>query len=83
MIHELLKEGWQDLPGEEKETFRQWTEWDRKRHAREMEIFEDRRHGGESPPAADVEEDDMKDVHVPKKQKAGNGGEIPRKDFQI
>jgi len=72
-IQHLLKEGWIDLPDEEKETFRAWTEWDKKRHARDLALFQSRRDGhNETADAA--EDDDMKAIHVPKKRKSQSSG---------
>jgi hypothetical protein len=56
-----------------------WTEWDKKRYARDSTIFENRK-------AADMEisspeDDDMKAVHVPKKRKTktDDAATIPKK----
>lgn len=57
-----------ELPEEEKNTFRAWTEWDKKRYTRDLAIFESRRNDNEDE-TADADEDDMRAVHVPKKRK--------------
>jgi hypothetical protein len=79
-LQTLLKEGWLELPEDEKDTFRGWTEWDKKRYARDLAIFESRRIENEDVPV-DADEDDMKAVHVPKKRKspAGNDSAVPKK----
>ena len=82
-VQQLLKDGWLSLPEAEKETFRAWTEWDKKRHARDLTVFQSRRDGHEDAAgAASAEDDDMKAIHVPKKRKkqAGAGAvTIPKK----
>jgi len=84
-VQQLLKDGWLSLPEAEKETFRAWTEWDKKRHARDLTVFQSRRDGHEDAAgAASAEDDDMKAIHVPKKRKkqAGVGAgaaTIPKK----
>jgi hypothetical protein len=64
----LLKEGWLKLPEDEKDIYREWTEWDKKRYARDVAIFEGL-HQSKKSDAAEVDTDDMKAVHVPKKRK--------------
>jgi hypothetical protein len=64
----LLKEGWLNLPESEKDVYREWTEWDKKRYARDLAIYEGL-HRTSKGDAADVDTDDMKAVHVPKKRK--------------
>ena len=75
-IQQLLKEGWLDLPENEKDTFRAWTEWDKKRFARDQEVFRSRRDLDDTAVSA---EDDMQAIHVPKKRKEGNATAIPKK----
>jgi hypothetical protein len=78
-VQNLLKEGWLELPEDEKNTFRAWTEWDKKRYSRDVTIFESRRVDIEDAPAN--AEDDMKAVHVPKKRKsqADEDSAVPKK----
>jgi hypothetical protein len=71
-VNRILKESWLDMPEGEKEAFRLWTEWDKKRFAHEEAIFTRQR-------AAALEEEDMEekppkedgteDFHVPRKKK--------------
>lgn len=77
----LLKDGWLELPEDEKEVFRIWTEWDKKRYVRDLAIFESRRGDNDDTPA-NAEEDNMKAVHVPKKRKnqVGDDFAIPKKN---
>lgn len=63
-----MKEGWLALPEEKKEEFRIWTEWDKKRYARDLIIFENRK-AADMETSSQGEDDDMKAVHVPKKRK--------------
>ena len=75
-----MKEGWLELPEDEKNTFRAWTEWDKKRYSRDVAIFESRRVDIEDA-SANAEKDDMKAVHVPKKRKsqADEDSAVPKK----
>ena len=76
-VQQLLKEGWLDLPESDKDVFRGWTEWDKKRFARDQEVFRSRRDLDDT--AASVEDDDMKAIHVPKKRKEETATAIPKK----
>lgn len=66
-VNNLLKERWSHLTDDDKVIFREWTEWDKKRYAHDLAIFQNRRSGDDD----DVEavEDDMQEVHIPKKRK--------------
>jgi hypothetical protein len=80
----LLKEGWLKLPEDKKDEFRLWTEWDKKRYARDIEIYEKSKADTHEDDDADVEvgNDDMTTVHIPKKRKQSSGEDnsnIPRK----
>jgi len=77
-VQKLLKQGWLDLPENEKDTFRAWTEWDKKRHARDQEVFRSRRDVHDDT-AASAEDDDMKAIHVPKKRKHASSTAVPKK----
>ena len=67
-MNRLLKEGWQDLAEDDKATFRGWTEWDKKRYARDLAIFE--RQKEDDPKGATAAEENYDDgLHVPKKRK--------------
>lgn len=68
-VQDLLKEGWINLPEEEKETYRRWTEWDKKRYSRDLAVFQSRREDDLEDTTDHVENDDMKAIHVPKKKK--------------
>jgi hypothetical protein len=63
-----LKEGWLNLPEDEKDIYREWTEWDKKRYTRDLAVYEGLRKSKRSDPA-EIDTDDMKAVHVPKKRK--------------
>lgn len=56
------------MPESKKDIYREWTEWDKKRYARDLAIY-DGLHRTRKIDAADVDTDDMKAVHVPKKRK--------------
>lgn len=57
----MLKERWARLNDDDKAVWRDWTEWDRKRYARDRDLFENRRSISARP------SDDGK---IPKKRKA-------------
>ena len=83
-IQELLKDGWLKLPDDKKDEFREWTNWDKKRYTRDVEIYEKSKTDEQEDDDADikVENDDMKTVHIPKKRKQSAGDDtsiIPRK----
>ena len=66
-----MKERWLEMAEGEKESFRLWTEWDKKRFAYEEAIFNHHRAAleeeetEEKPP----EDDGTEDFHVPRKKK--------------
>lgn len=75
-----MRERWLALSEDDKQVFRDWSEWDKKRHTRDMRIFEGR--------VADrrAEDDDVEapaddGMHVPKKRKksTNEGVAIPKK----
>ena len=95
-VNGILKERWLELTDEEKDYYRRWTEWDKKRFAHEQAIFDKRRssllHDGREDdmmendqPLAEV--DGTEALHVPKKKKrskdkgAGDSA-IPRKKLK-
>ena len=61
-----MKAQWSELTDDEKQTYREWTEWDKKRHTHELNIFQNRRTADEEEVPV---EDDMQQIHVPKKRK--------------
>jgi hypothetical protein len=63
-----LKERWLELTDDKKVIFREWTEWDKKRHAHELAIFQSRRAEDEDA-IEGAAEDDMQAIHIPKKRK--------------
>jgi hypothetical protein len=80
-VNSLLKERWVDLADEEKAHWRAWAEWDKKRHAHELVIFQNRRSEDlETEAYADYEEDVTQNFHVPKKRKStAVSSSIPKK----
>jgi len=72
-VNGILKEKWQDLSEIEKGTYRDWCEWDKKRYARDMEIFETKKLGGGF--------EKLEAAHIPKKRKSfsGNNMSVPKK----
>jgi SWI/SNF-related matrix-associated actin-dependent regulator of chromatin subfamily A member 5 len=85
LVNSLLKEQWLGLSDDEKEVYRRWTEWDKKRFAHEEFIFQQRRTElFQQDEGADetVADDGTQDLHVPKKRVSSTGGEedtVPRK----
>ena len=75
-----MKEKWLALSDIDKVTYREWTDWDKKRHAHDLAIFQSRAED-------DVDENNAEtilssDVHIPKKRKnvvADNLNSIPKK----
>lgn len=75
------------LEDEDKRVWRRWASWDKKRHEREMVIYEEKRalksKSGEEvpPPKTNGNRDDS--LHVPKKRKSQDSEEcltaIPKK----
>lgn len=80
-----MKDGWLKLPEDKKDEFREWTEWDKKRYARDVEIYEKAKADEQDDDDADIDvnNDEMKTVHIPKKRKQfsgeDNSSNIPRK----
>lgn len=74
-INSLLKEQWLGLSEQAKEVWREWAEWDKKRYARDLAVFE-----GRLPRRSSIEDN----VHVPKKRKSSqqNEASIPKKRRQ-
>jgi chaperonin cofactor prefoldin len=58
ILNGMLKDRWTKLSEDNKAVWREWTEWDKQRFARELLIFDRLKN-----------QDDMKAVHVPKKRK--------------
>lgn len=65
-INNILKERWLKLSDDDKVSFREWTEWDKKRYAHELLVFQNKRSSADEEIAV---EDDMQQIHVPKKRK--------------
>jgi hypothetical protein len=77
-----LKDGWLKLPDDEKDVYRKWTEWDKLRYARDLAIYEKVKSDEHDDTADEIENDDMKAIHVPKKRKqvpAEDNSIVPRK----
>jgi hypothetical protein len=79
-INKLLKERWLELTDEDKETYRGWTEWDKKRYAHHLSIYESRK-AREQGMVEEFEKDELDAVHVPKKKRknSADGSAIPKK----
>ena len=90
-IHDVLRERWLELDDEEKETWRIWAVWDKKRYARDLSIYErvqqeqQQQEQQQQKAKGSTEEsnlDDGPDFHVPKKRLTGNDdglAHIPKK----
>jgi hypothetical protein len=82
-INGILKQRWIDMPEDEKQVWREWAEWDKKRFAHEMAIFEN----GNGPPketeqTSDEIEHNAVQVHIPKKKRKSSAAQestIPKK----
>lgn len=72
-INGILRSNWLALADDEKQTWRHWASWDKKRFSRDMEIYEKAKqssngksNGEKSEHSFDQEA--IKEVHVPKKK---------------
>lgn len=87
MVNEILRDRWLSLPDEEKQTWRTWATWDKKRYARDLGIYEKAQKSQNERITPAPDEDTMEKIHVPKKRSAstseGDGGlpldHIPKK----
>jgi hypothetical protein len=78
MVNEVLRDQWLDLSDEDKDVWRQWATWDKKRYERDLTLHEEKGENEPSPKhqvtedmdtfQKDALEDSMKAVHVPKKR---------------
>jgi SWI/SNF-related matrix-associated actin-dependent regulator of chromatin subfamily A member 5 len=76
MINEILRERWLELPDEEKQTWRRWAAWEKKRYARDLSIYEKAQESQNERLTPVPDEETMKEIHVPKKRPASaNGGD--------
>lgn len=74
-INELLKDKWLKMTEDDKEIYREWSEWDRKRFMRDRAIYKNKHGQGNGSELVDG-------VHVPKKRKSsiGEGSDsVPKK----
>jgi hypothetical protein len=51
-VNAILKDRWEKLAEDDKEVWRQWTEWDKKRFARDQSIYERAKYKGDAVDAA-------------------------------
>lgn len=58
VLNGMLKDRWTELSEDDKAVWREWTEWDKQRYSRDVQVFDRLKN-----------EDDMKAIHVPKKRK--------------
>jgi len=79
VVNGILKEKWLELSDSDKVVWRDWSEWDKKRFARDLEIFEKKKVGGSAGSSASSRKP-LDATHVPKKRKSANGDiTIPKK----
>eukprot|EP00934_Nitzschia_sp_Nitz4_P004538 Nitzschia sp. Nitz4//scaffold162_size51285//15820//20464//NITZ4_006968-RA/size51285-processed-gene-0.20-mRNA-1//1//CDS//3329537970//4528//frame0 len=72
-VNEILRGKWLELDEEEKQTWRNWAEWDKKRYTRDVAIYEKAQesNGGSSnsPNNSDeAGEEERANAHIPKKR---------------
>jgi hypothetical protein len=80
-INGILKQRWIDMPEDEKQVWREWAEWDKKRFTHEMAIFENG-PPKETEQTPDEIEDNTVQVHIPKKKRKSSATQesaIPKK----
>ena len=70
MVHDILRDRWLELQDEEKEVWRKWASWDKKRYKRDLEIYSSKNNESQThdAPREDGSESTMQAVHVPKKR---------------
>jgi hypothetical protein len=76
-VHGILRERWLDLQDDEKQTWRTWATWDKKRYERDLAIYESEQSNGGKGDVDDANADaeqrdsagDEAFAHVPKKKK--------------
>lgn len=69
-IHTILKDQWNELADEDKSIWKEWTEWDKKRYARDIAIYEKNRSGEAALTKKDKKrEASTESLSVPKKKK--------------
>jgi hypothetical protein len=79
----MLKERWLDMAEDEKSGWRECAEWDKKRYAHELAIFE--KGSSRKAPKDSSSDDEMEEsnaaqtVHVPKKRKLSVASPVPKK----
>ncbi len=66
-VHDILRERWLDLGDEDKETWRIWAVWDKKRYTRDLAIYESV-HNSYGAGGEDKISEDGLNLHVPKKR---------------
>ena len=71
IVHDILRDKWLELEDEEKEVWRKWALWHKKRYRRDLEIYTAKNNENQShdaPPQEDDNDSARKGVHVPKKR---------------
>jgi hypothetical protein len=77
-----LKERWLELEDDEKDTWRIWSEWDKKRFERDLRTFEKRKKKKKPKIEEDIASVDGQ--HVPKKRKMSTDGlSVPKKSKKV
>jgi hypothetical protein len=70
------------MPEDEKQVWREWAEWDKKRFAHEMAIFENGPPEETEEPSDEIEHNAVSQVHIPKKKRKSSAAQestIPKK----
>ena len=70
MVNQILKDKWMQMSEEEKDVYRGWCEWDKKRYAHEKDIFDHKSTGtnaSEEDPA--IADDGTSEIHAKKKRR--------------
>ena len=82
-VHDILRDRWLALTDEDKEVWRKWASWDKKRYKRDLAIYEEAKASsktgdGEMVSREDERADDaVQALHVPKKRSTTSDGGSP------
>jgi SWI/SNF-related matrix-associated actin-dependent regulator of chromatin subfamily A member 5 len=81
LVNEKLKDMWLKLEDQQKAVFRSWAAWDKKRYARDEEIYSKAKKQAKKKKkkSKSANESSIDSLHVPKKRQAGDSLSIPKK----
>ena len=74
IVHGILRERWVELDDDNKQVWRKWASWDKKRYERDLAIYEGKSGKAGDAPKANGDKDDS--MHVPKKRKSSSEADM-------